>query len=236
MMTFLPFADFAESAGVLDDKRLQNQRQEALLVWEYVTGTGFDLSSYGAARMWLGFADALVLYYNACVREWIARGKNNTMGLLPEKKGKVQMPPWLGDSTLHASHRARLLFKLPSHYEQYQWPELKDKAYEKMDYVYPHELPDGRWGTYPQKQAKTRIVDRLCDGQEGTLGCCTDSDSEPLAKRRARVKAAKAKPPPSRNSQQNKSKQSKGRNLETAIIDARQQKRRRIAKSVSHSK
>ena len=61
MMTFLPFADFALSAAVLDMRRLQNQRTEARFVLEWLEQTGeyFDLSDYGAARMWQGFRDAL---------------------------------------------------------------------------------------------------------------------------------------------------------------------------------
>ena len=60
-MTFLPFADFAASAASLDMRRLQNQRTEARFVLEWLeqTGSYFDLSDYGAARMWQGFRDAL---------------------------------------------------------------------------------------------------------------------------------------------------------------------------------
>ena len=52
MMTFLPYADFLESALALDTKRLQNQRTEARFVLEWLDGDGFDLRAYGAARMW----------------------------------------------------------------------------------------------------------------------------------------------------------------------------------------
>ena len=50
MMTFLPFADFYESAAALDTKRLQNQRTEARFVLEWLDGDGFDLRARGAGE------------------------------------------------------------------------------------------------------------------------------------------------------------------------------------------
>ena len=99
MMTFLPFADFAKCAQCLDMRRLQNQRTEARFVLEWLEATGphFDLSDYGAARMWQNFRDALAMYYNAMLSEYERRGKVNGPTLQPAAVPKtVTMPPWLG--------------------------------------------------------------------------------------------------------------------------------------------
>ena len=107
-MTFLPFSDFAQSASVLDMRRLQNQRTEArfVLAWiDHTEGGVGDLSAYGAARMWVGFRDALALYYNAMLDEYERRGKKNGPTLPKATASEcTEMPPWLGDERFHAHY------------------------------------------------------------------------------------------------------------------------------------
>jgi len=78
--------------------------------------------------MWTGYEPALRLYRNAMIREWVARGYNNTMEIT-RSGGRVRMPPWLGDQSLHASHRSNLLRKEPDFYRQHGWGESPDLPY-----------------------------------------------------------------------------------------------------------
>jgi hypothetical protein len=78
--------------------------------------------------MWDGYMDALKLYHNVCIQEWVARGYNNTMQLydLPQD---IVMPPWIGDERVHRSHRSNLLRKDPVFYSQFNWSESPDIPY-----------------------------------------------------------------------------------------------------------
>eukprot|EP00629_Pelagomonadales_sp_RCC1024_P016210 CAMPEP_0119274174 /NCGR_PEP_ID=MMETSP1329-20130426/11710_1 /TAXON_ID=114041 /ORGANISM="Genus nov. species nov., Strain RCC1024" /LENGTH=160 /DNA_ID=CAMNT_0007274459 /DNA_START=260 /DNA_END=739 /DNA_ORIENTATION=+ len=158
MMTFLPYADFLESALALDTKRLQNQRTEARFVLEWLERRGFDLGAYGAARMWRGYRDALATYYNATLEAYEQRGfKNGPTMPRAEVPDDVEMPPWLGDARFHASHRAQLLAKDPAYYGTKGWAE-KDAAPELgVDYVYPKQAGDG-WVLYRRVRKKDTVL------------------------------------------------------------------------------
>lgn len=129
MQTFLPYADFAESARALDYRRLGKQRVEAMqLIRAIQSGGGW--SRHPAAIMWRDHVPALQQYHDACVREWVARGYRNTMRLYEQPN--AVMPSWLGDPAFHASHRSNLLRKDPQHYGQFGWQEPAD-----LPYVWP---------------------------------------------------------------------------------------------------
>lgn len=121
MQTFLPYADFEETALTLDRERLGKQRAEAQQILNALDRGG-GWSNHPAVLMWKGYEAALRLYRNAVIREWVARGYNNTMELT-RSGGVVRMPPWLGDQSFHAAHRSNLLRKDPVFYEQYAWDE-----------------------------------------------------------------------------------------------------------------
>jgi hypothetical protein len=133
MQTFLPYSDFVKSLACLDYKRLGKQRVEAmqlvnstlkLIKGEPVKGW----ANHPARTMWDGSLDALKLYHNLSIQEWVRRGYNNTMKLyeLPED---VLMPPWIGDERIHRSHRSNLLRKDAIHYGQFGWSESNDIPY-----------------------------------------------------------------------------------------------------------
>lgn len=171
MQTFLPYADFAECARVLDDKRLGKQRVECLQILKALQppepcptckGTGIlsvgwirDVarvnyqcpkcmaagvlkrawSNHPATRMWRGYEVAMLAYLEQCVAEWKRRGFEDTCWEKATEyvnKSVVVYPPWLGNPALHSSHRAALLYKLPSHYSQFGWTETP-----KQDYYWP---------------------------------------------------------------------------------------------------
>ena len=130
MQTFLPYSDFKKSVQSLDYKRLGKQRVEARQVYDIVSGAKNNgWRNHPAVKMWHGHVDALALYHDACILEWIKRGYNNSMPLLileTDDDGtnpvsfivphKITMPWWMGDDNMHRSHRSRLIAKLEDHY------------------------------------------------------------------------------------------------------------------------
>ena len=84
--------------------------------------------------MWDGYEDALKLYFNLCVEEWVDRGYNNTMILedVPEW-GKIKYPHWLGNKSFHSSHRANLLRKDYEYYSKLGWIEDSENPYTWYD-------------------------------------------------------------------------------------------------------
>lgn len=158
MQTFLPYADFVQSAKALDDKRLGKQRVECLqiLIANYqrindpilaylhdtyghksaAPGAKAPYGNHPCTFMWAGFEAALVQYALACCDEWAARGFSNERCLpifldLAEWHSidTLAMPPWLGAPHIHASHRAALLHKAPNYYARYGWYEQPLLAY-----------------------------------------------------------------------------------------------------------
>lgn len=132
MQTFLPLQDFAESARVLDSRRLGKQRVECLQLLRALIGITTGWRNHPACRMWEGYDGALALYGKAVCEEWIQRGYRDTCGakiaeLCPTEEPR--MPPWLGDPAFHASHRSNLLRKDPVHYGQFGWSEPADLLY-----------------------------------------------------------------------------------------------------------
>ena len=142
-MTFLPYANFEESARVLDYRRLGCQRKET---WQILKiNTGVDLTSnwrfHPCVKMWKGHEDALSDYGVACCTEWINRGHtDNMIGLIASFKNSKQiavMPSWLGNEKLHSSHRKALLTKNYEWYSQFDWQEEPFSLFDKIEYFWP---------------------------------------------------------------------------------------------------
>ena len=135
MQTFLPYEDFTLSAQCLDYRRLGKQRVEALQIFNALEGiptksgrqyTGW--LNHPAVTMWRGYEEALLLYRNKMIEEWILRGYNNTMEMVGVSDD-VEMPHWLGNEKLHSSHRSNLLRKDLEFYSQYGWRETPNLEY-----------------------------------------------------------------------------------------------------------
>ena len=135
MQTFLPYEDFTLSAQCLDYRRLGKQRVEALQIFNALEGiptksgkqyTGW--LNHPAVTMWRGYEEALLLYKNKMIEEWILRGYNNTMEMVGVSDD-VEMPHWLGNEKLHSSHRSNLLRKDFEFYSQYGWRETPNLEY-----------------------------------------------------------------------------------------------------------
>jgi hypothetical protein len=149
MQTFLPYADFVQSARVLDDRRLGKQRVEAIQVLRALTVPGYGWRHHPAAAMWAGYEEALVRYGLDVCAQWCAAGKADTCATtlstdlsdatgLTEPRTQAQLatagelPPWLGDEDFHRSHRSALLRKDPAHYRAH-FPDVPDD----LPYMWP---------------------------------------------------------------------------------------------------
>jgi hypothetical protein len=90
---------------------------------------GGGWSNHPIIKMWLGFENALKLYSNVMVEEWISRGYRNTMEIYDLTGLKISYPWWLGIDEFHASHRAALLAKDYCYYSKYGWTETPGIKY-----------------------------------------------------------------------------------------------------------
>lgn len=151
MQTFLPYADFAASAAVLDDRRLGKQRVETFQILRALTFPTYAWKNHPAVRMWRGFLPALVTYGLATCDAWEQRGFADTVagslleftGGVPPEVGELrvrgQLPPWLGTAALHVSHRSALVRKEPEFYRRF-FPKVP----EGLPYLWP-KSPFPRW-------------------------------------------------------------------------------------------
>ena len=128
MQTFLPYADFKDSARCLDNKRLGKQRVEALQILKGIYIPDYGWRHHPCVKMWKDYPHALQIYMNACIDEWVDRGFKNTMA-----KAKIdsftELPPWIGNKLLHDTHKSNLLRKDINFYVQYNWSVPMDLQY-----------------------------------------------------------------------------------------------------------
>ncbi len=136
--TFLPYNNFHRIAKVLDNKRLGKQRVEAKQILNILLGNQKSDAwiHHPVVLMWKGYEDALKLYYNTMVDEWIHRGFLNTMKKY-DIKNNVNMPWFINCKPILLSHRASLLRKFPSYYNKYFKVHPK---YMKRSYVWISHL------------------------------------------------------------------------------------------------
>ena len=128
MQTFLPYSNFQQSAEVLDWRRLGKQRVEGMQIIKTILNPeqkGWQ--NHPIVIMWTPYVQALQLYTNTIINEWIKRGYNNNMKLY--EINSMTMPHWLGNTKFHASHRANLLRKDYEHYSQFGWEENPENPY-----------------------------------------------------------------------------------------------------------
>jgi hypothetical protein len=145
MQTFLPYADFARSAAVLDDRRLGKQRVETLQVMRALTIPGYGWQHHPVVAMWRGYRPALMAYQDAVCAEWLDRGHVDTclgktlidLAHVPEdaaayESGTFDVPAWNEDEAVHRSHRSKLVQKDPEFYRD-AFPDVP----ADLDYVWP---------------------------------------------------------------------------------------------------
>jgi hypothetical protein len=149
MQTFLPYADFAATARVLDRRRLGKQRVETIQVLRALTVPGYGWRHHPAALMWRGYEEALVRYGLEMCDRWCGLGHADTCAgtLAADLAGATgvqeprdqaalaaagDLPPWLGDRGFHRSHRSALVRKDADFYRPL-FPGVPDD----LPYVWP---------------------------------------------------------------------------------------------------
>jgi len=149
MQTFLPVADFTETARLLDNPRLGKQRVECLQVLRALELPDYGWANHPAVLMWRGRTPALVAYGLAIARVWQERGfadstENQIGEFAPEVVNLPQedlaasglLPSWLGDEELHRSHRSNLIAKDPAFYRS-RFAERFGPEPDDLPYVWP---------------------------------------------------------------------------------------------------
>jgi len=109
---------------------LGKQRVEGLQIINVITAPNYvgGWMNHPAVNMWRGYEDALKMYTNCIIVEWIRRGYQNTMQLY-EISSPIVLPWWLGDERVHTSHKSNLLRKYPEYYQQFEWNVPDDLPY-----------------------------------------------------------------------------------------------------------
>ena len=132
MQTFLPYKSFEETAKVLDWRRLGKQRVEGMQIINAINNPKQKgWVNHPATVMWKPYVEALKLYTNTIIEEWIRRGYNNNMKIYEIEN--LTMPHWLGNESFHSSHRANLLRKDYEYYSQFGWKENPESPYVWLD-------------------------------------------------------------------------------------------------------
>lgn len=149
MQTFLPYADFEQSARILDRQRLNAMRRESKAILTFlgmISAGNMKFINQPIVKQWYGYRPALLMYQRAIILEWIARGYNNNMDI-PDKDMGYEQPGWLGHKPYHYSHKAVLVKKakyqhalsgkpLEDKYDyRHRWPDIEPK--KNLDYVWP---------------------------------------------------------------------------------------------------
>lgn len=160
MQTFLPLLGFAESARVLDTRRLGKQRLECLQILQTLNKPEYPACpacgcksapggvctdcrgkvrktawyNHPAVRMWRGYEISLASYAWHICAEWKARGFKDT---LQERFAfstfeAIVSPAWVRDEAFQSAHRSNLLRKDPVWYGQFGWSEPNN-----LPYVWP---------------------------------------------------------------------------------------------------
>ncbi|MBJ7451277.1 MAG: MSMEG_6728 family protein [Blastococcus sp.] len=182
MQTFLPVADFTESARLLDNPRLGKQRVECLQVLRALELPDYGWANHPVVTMWRGRTAGLVVYSLAMVRVWRERGFADTTETLiaefaPDAASMTQdeaaaaglLPSWIGEEEVHLSHRSNLLAKDPEFYRPrfpgdpddlpYIWPGSDD--------VLPSPAPEGVGVWVVRPRAHTELGACLAAGVVG---------------------------------------------------------------------
>lgn len=67
--------------------------------------------NHPAVKMWKGYEEALKMYINLCIEEWIERGCKNNMKIYKVNEKVVKIPYWLYNNNLSQSHQIAMLRK-----------------------------------------------------------------------------------------------------------------------------
>lgn len=135
MQTFLPYADFTQTAKCLDYRRLGKQRVECKQIYLALTTPTYGWQSHPAVQMWRGYKESLALYGLTICIEWCNRGYNDSLTpfFCDRISRRTARPPaWLGCVEVHQSHQSNLLRKDLLFYSQFGW-----SVKSNLPYIWP---------------------------------------------------------------------------------------------------
>jgi len=147
MQTFVPYADFNESASVLDNKRLNKQLLEGRQIYGILSSGKRKGAwvNHPAVLMWRHRENALYSYLKAIKQECdfrgIATAKNweaitKTHESNWDRGGSIVFPEWWSDEKVHQSHRNNLYIKDPGWYYMFI-NDSRVTCCEKCNYFWP---------------------------------------------------------------------------------------------------
>jgi hypothetical protein len=138
MQTFLPYSDFIKSVQSLDYRRLGKQRVETYQVLNILLDRtpSRGWRNHPVTKMWTGYEEALKLYQNITIGEWISRGYKNNMAFELVDKSALKFPDWLGNDDFHKSHRYKLSWK---NWEWYcdKFDDVISQPMSEPEYIWP---------------------------------------------------------------------------------------------------
>ena len=208
MQTFLPVADFDESARLLDSPRLGKQRVETLQVLRALELPDYGWANHPAVLMWRGRTAGA-----GRLRAGDGRGSGGSAAsptpptrqiaeFAPDVAGTPQdelaaaglLPSWVGDEALHRSHRSNLIAKDPDFYRP-RFAELFGPEPDDLPYVWPEPTtsrprpaPDGVRVWVVRPRAHNELGACLAAGVVG-LGTQSGIDVDATGLRPAELRA-----------------------------------------------
>lgn len=147
MQTFVPYADFNQSAAALDNKRLNKQLLEGRQIYSILVSGRRSGAwvNHPAVKMWRNYDMALFEYLVAMKDECNHRGistEKNWNAILElhdnnwNRGSKVVMPPWWNDNRVHESHRNNLYVKDSDYYSMFSNAN-RIACCDKCNYFWP---------------------------------------------------------------------------------------------------
>ena len=128
MQTFLPHPSFYDSVRCLDNKRLGKQRVEALQILKALYIPDYGWRHHPCVKMWNGYTQALEMYMDICIEEWIERGFKNTMKRAnPQCYVDTKMPHWIGNEKFYSQYKWKV-----NNVMEYYWCGYSKKEKEAV--------------------------------------------------------------------------------------------------------
>lgn len=157
--TFLPHADFSQTAKTLDNRRLNSSINEGYEAYLFNLGNPNDKplrhpNGHCVNRLWKGHESFLRLYITALKAEASKnRGMKpmDTPWFLNHETDEYHVPKWFGSEIFHTLFQRHLLSKNSNHYSPFFMHEFPIRGYIAPD-------KNGEWKIYsseysPQAEA-----------------------------------------------------------------------------------
>lgn len=133
VQTWLPYPNYAESARVLDTRRLSRQRVEVVEIMDVLHEVNQQSEYYDhpVIEMWRGYEPQLCEYGMVMCEEYQTRNRTRAGKIVNTRvtdliswhldcatsgEFTLSKPPWFGDVQLHLSHQSNLVRENPDHY------------------------------------------------------------------------------------------------------------------------